>query len=220
MKTLILAGGKGTRLTPHTATMPKPLVPVGDIPILEIIIRQLRHFGFDTITLAVGHLASQLEAYFGCGEKLGVKISYSYEETPLGTAGPIALVDDLSEPFLVMNGDILTSLDYRHFAEFHRRAGSVATVACCQKEVRINLGVLETNNEGRLLDYIEKPVLTYCVSMGAYVFSRRVLDYVQKGERVDLPDLMKRLLRNGQPVSLYKFNGYWRDIGTMEDYSF
>ena len=138
--------------------------------------------------------------------------------TPLGTAGPIALVDDLSDPFLVMNGDILTSLDYRHIVEFHRRAGSVATIACCQKEVSINLGVLETNDEDCLLDYIEKPVLTYCVSMGAYVFSRRVLDYVQEGERVDLPDLVKRLLRNEQAVSLYKFDGYWKDIGTTEDY--
>lgn len=162
MKVLILSGGQGTRLNPHTATVPKPLVSVGDMPILEIIIRQLRHFGFDTITLAVGHLASQLEAYFGRGEKFGVTISYSYEETPLGTAGPIALMDDLSDPFLVMNGDILTSLDYGDFAEFHRRTGSVATLACCQKEVNINLGVLETNDEGRLLDYIEKPALTLC----------------------------------------------------------
>ncbi len=218
MKVLILAGGQGTRLTPYTTTIPKPLVPVGNLPILEIVIRQLKHFGFETIILAVGHLASQLEAYFGHGEKWGVKISYSYEATPLGTAGPIALVDDLSDPFLVMNGDILTSLDYRPMVEFHRRAGGVATIACCQKEVRINLGVLETNKEDRLLGYLEKPVLTYSVSMGAYVFSRRVLSYLQEGERVDLPDLMKRLIRNEQAVSLYRFDGYWRDIGTVEDY--
>jgi NDP-sugar pyrophosphorylase family protein len=218
MKVLILAGGQGTRLTPHTTTMPKPLVPVGDLPILEIIIRQLKYFRFESVTLAVGHLASQLKAYFGDGEKCGVKIAYSYESVPLGTAGPIALVNDLSDPFLVMNGDILTSLDYTHIVEFHRRAGGVATIACCQKEVRINLGVLETNEEDRLVDYLEKPVLTYSVSMGVYVFSRRVLSYLQEGEHVDLPDLMKRLIRNERAVSLYRFDGYWRDIGTVEDY--
>lgn len=218
MKVLILAGGTGTRLTPHTATMPKPLVPVGNLPILEIIVRQLKHFGFETITLAVGHLASQLEAYFGRGEKWGVEISYSHEVIPLGTAGPLALVNDLSDPFLVMNGDILTTLDYRQLVEFHRCADPVATIAYCRKEVRINLGVLETNNEDRLLDYLEKPVFTYSISMGAYVFSRRVLAYLQKGERVDLPDLVKRLIRNEQTVALYKFDGYWRDIGTVEDY--
>jgi NDP-sugar pyrophosphorylase family protein len=218
IKVIILAGGKGTRLAPYTTVLPKPLMPIGDMPILEVILRQLKHFGFSDITLAVGHLASLLEAYFGRGEKYGLKISYSYEDQPLGTAGPIALVDDLTDPFLVMNGDVLTSLDYRGIIEFHNRTGAVATIACCQKDVRINLGVLATGDGDRLLDYIEKPTLSYRVSMGIYLFGRRVLRFLNGADPADLPDLIKRLISNGQSISLYQFDGYWRDIGTVEDY--
>jgi len=218
MKILILAGGKGARLAPYTTVLPKPLMPIGDMPILEVIIRQLKHFGFSDITFAIGHLASLFEAYFGRGEKFGVKISYSYEDQPLGTAGPIALLDDWGDPLLVMNGDVLTSLDYRDMVECHLRSGALATIACCNKEVKINLGVLETADGNHLLDYVEKPVLNYRVSMGIYVFSREVRKFLKRSEPMDLPELVKRLISHQQNVALYKFDNYWRDIGTLEDY--
>jgi NDP-sugar pyrophosphorylase family protein len=219
MKAVILAGGKGARLAPYTVVLPKPLMPVGDRPILEIILRQLRHHGITDVVLAVGYLAELLEAYFGDGRRFGVHIEYSREEKPLGTAGPLALIDGLDEPFLVMNGDLLTTLDYAKLAAHHADAGAACTIAMYRRQVQVTLGVMEVDPECRLLDYIEKPTYDYHVSMGAYVFDPRVLDYVEPGQYLDFPDLIKRLLRSGAYVAGYPFEGYWLDIGRHEDYA-
>ncbi len=218
VRAVILAGGKGTRLHPYTTTLPKPLMPVGDMPILEIIIRQLKQAGITDLTLSVGHLHGLLRAFFADGEQWGVNIDYSLETEPLGTAGPIALVDRLEATFLVLNGDLLSSLDYRDLLERHRASGSIATIASYPKQVQIHLGVLETDGD-RLVDYVEKPVMSYRVSMGIYAMEPAVLDYIPKDRPLDLPDLIKRLIAEGQGVNLYGFDGYWRDIGTMEEYA-
>jgi NDP-sugar pyrophosphorylase family protein len=218
IRAVILAGGKGTRLMPLTENIPKPLVPVGGLPILEIIVRQLRHFGIEDLTLSVGHLHGLLESHFGDGSAWGVGIDYSHETDPLGTAGPIALVERLSDPFLVLNGDLLCSIDYAALIEQHRSSGAMVTIASYPKEVKIELGVLETEGD-RLVDYVEKPVIPYRVSMGIYAMSPSVLSAIPKGQRFDLPDLIKRLIADGQRVNLYRFDGYWRDIGTMDEYA-
>lgn len=218
MRVVILAGGRGTRLKPYTTIFPKPLMPLDDVPVLEVIIRQLKKTGFAKITMAVGYLAGLLEAYFGNGSKWGVKIDYALEDNPLGTAGPLALINGLHDTFLVMNGDILTDLKYAELIEYHRREQAVATVAMYDKEVEITLGILKTNEKNEIYDYIEKPTLKYQVSMGIYAFEPRVLEYIKPGEPCNLPDLIKMLIERDEPVKGYHFNGYWRDIGRREDY--
>ena len=219
MKVVILAGGKGTRLAPYTVVLPKPLVPVGDRPILEIIIGQLRHYGITEIVMAVGHLAELIEAYFGDGSKFGVQIHYSREREPLGTAGPLGLIDGLEETFLVMNGDLLTTLDYSRLVAHHNDTGALCTIAMYRREVQVTLGVMEVDSRHKLLDYIEKPTYEYNVSMGAYVFDPQVLEHIAPSEYVDFPDLIKRLLRSGAYVAGYPFDGYWLDIGRHDDYA-
>jgi len=215
---IILAGGKGSRLRPYSTVLPKPLMPVGEYPILEIIVMQLRKFGIQRITFAVGYLNQLVQAYFGDGKKWDTQITYSKEDRPLGTAGPIALVNDLSDNFIVMNGDILTTLDYSALMNFHLSTNSIATVATCNKELNINLGVLELGNGTEIKDYIEKPHYSYKISMGIYSFNSSVIRYIEKGENLDFPDLIKRLIKNKERVSAFNFEGYWSDIGTPEDY--
>jgi len=219
MQAVILAGGKGTRLAPYTTIFPKPLMPIDDMPILEIVIQQLKKHGFTKIVLAVGHLAGLIEAYFGDGSKWGVKITYSREDEPLGTAGPLALIDDPDENFLVMNGDILTNIDYLDIMRNHLERGALSTVSIYTKDVPISLGVLELDNDGNITDYIEKPTLKYKVSMGIYIFNKRIMDYIKRGTNLDFPDLIKDLIQNGENISGYMFEGYWMDIGRHEDYS-
>lgn len=218
MKAVILAGGRGTRLAPYTTVLPKPLMPIGERPILDIIIQQLRHYGFSDITLAVGYLAELLMAYFGNGERLGVNISYSREEEPLGTAGPLSLVPGLSDRFLVMNGDVLTALDYSDMLSQHQASTAIGTVAVYPRSVQIDLGVVEYDEQCHLTDYIEKPTHQYQVSMGIYVFEPRVLDYIQPSVRLDLPDLVRQLVAAGETVNCYPYEGYWLDIGRPDDY--
>ncbi|NPE27388.1 NTP transferase domain-containing protein [Methanococcoides sp. SA1] len=219
MQAVILAGGKGTRLAPYTTVLPKPLMPIGDMPILEIVIRQLKKNGFTDIVLAVGHLAGLIEAYFGDGSKWGVNITYSIEDEPLGTAGPLSLIDDLNENFLVMNGDLLTNVNYSDLMRFHLENGALSTVSMYTKDVPISLGVLELDDNGKITDYIEKPTLKYKVSMGIYVFNRKILKQIKKREYLDFPDLIKNLIGQDENVSGYMFEGYWMDIGRYEDYS-
>lgn len=219
MRAVILAGGRGTRLYPYTIVFPKPLMPIGDVPILEIVVRQLKYYGISDIVMAVGHLAELLMAYFGDGSRFGVQISYSRETNPLGTAGPLALIPGLDETFLVMNGDVLTTLDYRALIAYHRANGSVATIASHRRDARIDLGVIQTDATGRITDYIEKPVYHYLVSMGIYVFEPAVLRQIEPGQRLDFPDLVLRLLAAGERVQSYLFDGYWLDIGRPDDYS-
>ncbi len=218
MKAVILAGGKGTRLAPYTTILPKPLMPIGDMPILEIVLRQLAYYGFDDISLAVGYLAELLMAYCGDGSKFKVKIAYSHEQQPLGTAGPIALVPDLDETFLVMNGDLLTSLDYGAMYRYHKERGAIATLAAYQREVKIDLGVIEIDEDNWVQDYVEKPTYHYAVSTGVYIFEPKILDFIPFNQRLDLPELVLRLISQGQRVNVYRFDGYWLDIGRHDDY--
>jgi NDP-sugar pyrophosphorylase family protein len=218
MRAVILAGGKGTRLAPYTTVLPKPLMPIGEMPILEIVIRQLALHSFNDLTLAVGYLAELLMAYCGDGSKFGVNIGYSREEQPLGTAGPISLVPDLNDTFLVMNGDLLTTIDYSAMLQYHRQRGALATIACFQRDVKIDLGVIEVDQNNWVANYIEKPTYHYSVSMGIYIFEPQVVNYIPKNQRLDLPDLVKLLMKDGRQVNVYHFDGYWLDIGRHDDY--
>ena len=219
MKAVILAGGKGTRLRPYTTSFPKPLMPVEDKPILEIIIKQLKEKGFDEIILSIGHLAELIQAFFGDGGKLGVKITYMREEKPLGTAGCLGLLKkDLSETFLVMNGDILMSLDYSEMLKFHKKNKSIATVGLNKRTVNIDFGVIDIDRENNVKTYTEKPSMHYLVSMGVYIFDPKVLTYIKPNEHLNMPDLIKRLTDSGETVKGFVHEGYWLDIGRPEDY--
>jgi NDP-sugar pyrophosphorylase family protein len=218
MRAVILAGGKGTRLAPYTTVLPKPLMPIGEMPILEIVIRQLQRHGFDDLTLAVGYLAELLMAYCGDGSKFNVKLGYSREDQPLGTAGPIALVTGLNDTFLVMNGDLLTTIDYNAMLKYHRERGALATIACYQRDVKIDLGVIEIGADNWVENYIEKPTYHYAVSMGIYIFEPEVLNYITPNQRLDLPELVISLMKEGQRVNVFNFDGYWLDIGRHDDY--
>lgn len=165
MQAIILAGGRGRRLTPFTEQCPKPLVPLGDRPILDTILRQLKHFGFTQVTLAVGHMADQIQHYVGSGARYGLDVSYTFEAEPLGTAGPLALVEPLEQQFLVMNGDLITSLNYRDLLTFHRKQGALATIGTCPKMFQIDLGIIQANERAQITDYIEKPCYTFQVTM-------------------------------------------------------
>ena len=219
MKAIVLAGGRGTRLAPYTTVFPKPLVPIGERPILDIVLRQLAAAGFDQVTLAVGYLAELIMAYCGDGSRYGIELTYSREEKPLGTAGPIALAPVVGETFLAMNGDLLTTIDYRAMLVSHRDRGSIATVATFPRDVTIELGVIEADENDRVTDYLEKPHFQYAVSTGVYLFEPAILDHIPRGERFDLPDLVLRLIRLGLPVGRYAASGYWLDIGRHDDYA-
>jgi len=219
MKALILAGGKGKRLRPYTTTFPKPLMPIGDKAILEIVIKQLNNSGFDDIIMSIGHLGGLIMAFFGDGSNHDVNINYTKEEKPLGTAGPLSLVREMiDEPFLMMNGDVLTNLDYANFMEYHKKKGNIATVALNKRVVNIDFGVIETDDENHVVGYKEKPTIDYLVSMGIYIFDKRILDYIEDDKYFDLPDLINRLIDNGEKVNGYIFDGYWLDIGRPDDY--
>ena len=219
MKAVILAGGKGTRLKPYTTVFPKPLMPINDKPILEIVIRQLKSHGFGEVIITVGHLAELILTFFGDGGKFGVKIEYSREDKPLGTAGGLGLIkNELNETFLMMNGDVLTSLNYSDLTDYHNRNGAIATIALNKREVDIDFGVVELDNDNSIVEYKEKPKIDYLVSMGVYAFEPRVLEYIRPTEYLDFPDLIKRLISNGETVKGYVYDGYWLDIGRPDDY--
>ena len=219
MRVIILSGGRGVRLAPLTEVIPKPLVPIGGMPILEIVLRQLRAQGFRKITLAVGYMSELLKAYFQDGSRFGVEIDYSYEKEPLGTAGPLALIDRLDDTFMVMNADVLTNIDYQELVGHHRAQKGVTTIATFEKLTKIDLGVIVKNGDGRVKDYIEKPSYKHLVSMGIYVFEPQVLELIPKKVYLDFPDLVRILLGKNQPVHYYHFPGYWLDIGRHDDYA-
>ena len=219
MKAVILAGGKGSRLAPYTKVLPKPLMPIGeDMPILEVLLRQLKRFGVEEVTLAVGHSAGLLRAFFQDGKQLGLDISYSFEDQPLGTAGPLSLLNGLDDAFLVMNGDVLTSLHFSDLIDYHRRSGAISTIASYVKKVQIDLGVIRTSINSEIIGYVEKPSYDFLVSMGIYVFEPRVLSYIGYREHLDFPDLVLRLIDAGERVVSYPFDGYWMDLGRVQDY--
>jgi NDP-sugar pyrophosphorylase family protein len=218
MKAIVLAGGKGTRLRPYTQILPKPLMPIGDMPILEILLRQMKTAGVDDVVLAVGHLSELLRAFFQDGKRLGMHISYSYEDVPLGTAGPISLIDGLDDTFMVTNGDVLTTLPFCDLVNFHRENGATATIAVHQRKIKIDLGVIQWGGNPQISGYIEKPVYDFDVSMGIYVFEPRVLSYIPHNQYLDFPDLVKKLIKAGEKVVGYCCDDYWRDLGNPVDY--
>jgi NDP-sugar pyrophosphorylase family protein len=218
MKAVVLAGGKGTRLSPYTKILPKPLMPIGDMPILEVILRQMRLAGVDDVVITVGHLSELLRAFFRDGERLGMRISYSYEDEPLGTAGPLAQIEGLDDSFLVTNGDVLTTLDLGELLRFHQEQQAAATIAVHNRKVNIDLGVIQWDGRPKIGGYIEKPTYDYCVSMGMYVFNPHVIQYIPRGEYLDFPDLVHRLINAGEKVVGYSFDGYWQDLGRPDDY--
>lgn len=218
-RAVILAGGKGTRLAPFTMVFPKPLMPLGDTPILEIVLRQLSGAGFEQATLAVGHLAELIEAFFGDGSRLGLAVDYSREDEPLGTAGPLDAIPGLDEPFLVMNGDVLASIDYGEFLDGHVQSGATASVVTAIRTTRIDFGIVESDDHGDITGYIEKPTHEYAVSTGVYAFSPGALKYIKHGERLDFPDLVLRLIAAGERVRSVPFDGYWLDIGRHDDFA-
>jgi len=219
MKAVILAGGKGARLRPYTQILPKPLMPIGDMPILEVLLRQMRNAGVDEAILTVGYLGELLRAFFQDGERLGMRIGYSFEERPLGTAGPLSLVADrLADTFLVSNGDVLTTLDLAELVRAHRQSGAAATIASHARSVKIDLGVLQFDGADTLTGYIEKPQYDFFVSMGIYVFEPRVLNYIPHNAYLDFPDLILKLIAEGERVCGYRFGGYWQDLGRPDDY--
>lgn len=219
MHAVLLAGGKGTRLQPFTATFPKPLVPLDDVPVIEILVQQLRRFGVREITVVTGHLAELLRAFLGDGARFGVRIRYLREDPPLDTAGCLGLLERPSQPFLVMNGDLLTTLDFSQLLSFHCRQAPTATIAAHRREVKIDLGVLKMSRNGGLDDYIEKPSYEFFVSMGIYCFDPRVCDFVQRGERISMPSLILRLRDAGEKILCYREDCYWLDIGHPDDYA-
>ena len=221
MQAIILAGGKGTRLRPYTTVLPKPMMPIGDMPILEILVRQLKQQGIDSIIIAVGYLHHIIESYFQNGEKYGLPISYSIEKGPLGTAGPMHLIfDELEENFIVLNGDLLTSINFKNIFNYHIRQNAAATIATFRRTVNIDYGVLELNQNSELTNYSEKPSFDYKVSMGINVFKKSAIKpLIQHGEYLDMPDLMMKLKQKNQKVFCYQEDCEWLDIGRLEDYS-
>lgn len=214
---IILAGGLGSRLRPYTVVLPKPLMPIGESPILEVIIKQLAHHGFKRIILAVNHQAHLLRAFFGDGSRFGVAIEYSLETQPLGTMGPLRLVDTLPENFIVMNGDVLCDLDFNKFFEDHERENRLFTISASKREQLIDYGVLGCE-DGRLVQFTEKPRTPYLVSMGVYCVSRRVLDWVPENKPFGFDQLMLAFLAEGHKVNVEPHDGYWLDIGRPDDY--
>ena len=221
-RAVVLAGGRGMRLRPYTTVLPKPLMPVGDRPILDIVIRQLKAAGFDRITISTGYLAELIEAFFRDGEQYGIPIDYFREAEPLGTVGALSMIDGIDDDdFLVMNGDVLTDLDYGALFERHAGSEAAATVATKKRDVQISLGVLMFGDDGddtRLTGYVEKPKIRYEASMGIYCFSPRVLGHIERGKRLDFPDLVLKLIEAGENVQAWRSDDYWLDIGRHDDY--
>jgi NDP-sugar pyrophosphorylase family protein len=218
MQGVILAGGQGTRLRPFTATIPKPLLPLGDLPIVEVVIRQLAASGIRRIAIALGHLAHLFTAVVGDGSRFGVEIHYFHEEQPLGTAGALRNIPELEGPFLVMNGDVLTTLDYNRLISTHIENVASATIAVRRRDVKIDFGVITATPDGKLEDYQEKPVISYKVSMGINVLSPCCLDLIPPNRKFDMPELMLALTAKGYDVQAYETDCYWQDIGRFDDY--
>ena len=219
MKAVILAGGKGTRLKPYTTVIPKPLVPVGERAILEILITRLKKQGVDEIFICLNHFAEIIMAFFGDGNKFGLKINYSLEQEPLGTVAPIKLIPWLPDDFLVMNGDLLTDLNFQDLYDYHLHGNSLLTVSTFARKIKIDFGVIDVDQKTLLATgFREKPEFDFSVSMGVYAMNRKVLDFVPSGIHFGFDDLMLTLLEKKQPARIYPYHGYWLDIGRPDDY--
>lgn len=221
MRAIILAGGKGIRLRPYTTLIPKPMVPLGGkVSILEVILQQLKQSGFTHITLAVNHLSHLIMAYFGDGSRWGLKLDYSVEDEPLSTIGPLTLIEDLPENFLVMNGDILCDLNYRKFYEAHVASKANVSVSVYKRETKIDFGVLKFDQNLILREFQEKPSFSFDVSMGIYCLSRRVVEKLPRGGAYGFDNLMIDGIRDNSTLRISPFDGYWLDIGRPDDYEY
>lgn len=220
MKTIILAGGQGTRLAPYNTIFPKPMMPLGDRAVLDIIIQQLEHHGLSDIIISLGYLGELIEAYISNGSPHVVKanISFVREREPLGTVGALSLVPGLHETFMSINGDTLTTLDYTKLLEHHKKSNSMMTIAVNKKDIKINFGVIETDENNCLVKFTEKPQIQYKVGMGVYVYEPEVLKFITPGKKFDFPDLVWKILDAGKKISTYCSNDYWLDLGTHTDY--
>lgn len=219
MRAVILAGGKGTRLKPYTTLIPKPLVPIGnELPILEIIIIQLSKAGFKNITIAVNHMANLIMAFFENGKRWNVKIDYSVENKPLSTIGPLKLIKNLPENFLVMNGDILCDIDYRKFADFHTSRKNDISVATFKRKAKIDYGVIKFQEENAIVGFEEKPEFLFDVSMGIYCINRKILKSIKKETAYGFDNLMHDGINSLLKMQAYPFKGFWLDIGRPDDY--
>ncbi|MEI7475169.1 MAG: sugar phosphate nucleotidyltransferase [bacterium] len=217
-RAIILAGGLGKRLQPYTLVLPKPLMPIGEYPILEVVIRQLAYNGFDHLTMCVNHQAELFMAFFGNGDKWGIKIDYSIEDKPLGTIAPLKLINSLPENFLIMNGDILTDIDFNDLYQTHINNKNIFTIASAERVEQIEYGVLDSNENSKLIGFSEKPKLNYLVSMGIYVANRDILGLIPLKQKYGFDDLMNTLLKEANNPSIYKYDGNWLDIGRPDDY--
>ena len=217
-RAVILAGGQGRRLRPYTVVLPKPLMPIGEYPILEVVVKQLVNYGFAHITMAVNHHAELIKAFFSNGEKWGIRIDYSQEDKPLSTMGPLKLIKDLPDNFLVMNGDVLTDLDFAKFFDRHVESGNLFTISSYLREQKVDYGVLECDRAGKLCGFREKPSLFYEVSMGVYMVNREALGFIPSDRSYGFDQLMLDLIAAKRPAAVERFAGYWLDIGRPDDY--
>jgi NDP-sugar pyrophosphorylase family protein len=217
MRAVLLAGGKGTRLFPYTAVFPKPLVPLGEKPILEILLRRLRKHGFKKVTLCVGHMSYLIQTFFKDGQWLDMEIDYSLEDKPLGTVGPLALIEDLPDLFLVANGDLLTDANFKKMVADHKQKKALLTIGVYNRAEKMELGVLEVKNK-RVVNYLEKPTKNYLISAGVYIFDKKVLKYVEAGKHMDFPKLVNLLLKKKVKINYFLIKGFWLDIGRPDDY--
>jgi NDP-mannose synthase len=218
MKAVVLAGGRGTRLAPYTSILPKPLMPVGERSILEIVAEQLEEAGIVDVNFCVGYLSHLIQAVFDNRQNGHVNITYVREHDALGTAAPLRLVEDLDDAFLVMNGDVLTTLDYRDLVRYHREQDNVMTIATHERAIKVDYGLVHLDDRSRIRAFEEKPEIVSSVSMGIYVMEPVVLDYIPEGRHFDFPDLVYALLEAGLPIGGYRYEGLWFDIGRHDDY--
>lgn len=218
MRAVILAGGKGTRLRPYTYSLPKPLMPVGEMPILEIILRQLKKNGFEHITIAVNYMARIIQAFFQDGKDWDLKINYSLEKKPLGTIGPLTLIEDLPENFLVMNGDILTNLCYKDFFNWHLKNKNDISIGSFNKKIKLDYGVIKFNEQNEILEFIEKPDYFFNINMGIYMIKRKVIESLPRNEPYGVDQLIIKCHKENLKIKIYQGSSYWVDIGNKEDF--
>lgn len=213
-----MAGGRGSRLAPYTTVLPKPLMPLSDRPVIDVLLRQLVLAGVEEIQISVGHLGNLIESWVRNEPDYGVPLSFLYEGEPLGTAGALRNIGAVNDTFLALNGDILTTIGFSELAAHHHKTRAAATVAVNDRSVAVEYGVVHADASGAIVRLEEKPTLRYSVSMGVYAFEPAVVDLIAPGERIDFPNLLTRAMEGGEKIAVYPFDGYWRDIGNRDDY--
>lgn len=218
MMAVVLAGGKGTRLRPHTDEIPKPLLAVGGEPIVALLLRQMQKSGIKKVVMAVNHLSEQIARAIGDGQKFGLTVEYSHEQESLSTVAPLKLVKNLPDDFIVANADVLTDLNFKNLFDNHIKNRAKLTVATCARTSPIDFGVLTVDDNGMAVGFNEKPTFNFIVSMGIYVFNKSVLEIVPENRPFGFDQLMYALLDRQIPIHTYPYSGYWLDIGRPDDF--